>query len=120
MIDGIDTGYEGKFDFPGRGTPPAITYMLATVPRSGSSYLSHLLWRTGCLGAPIEYLNHDPAGPYGFAVPDAGADGLFVGETTQPFVAYLNHVFSRGGFADPERAGGWTVSQELAEGMLPL
>jgi LPS sulfotransferase NodH len=25
------------------------------------------LWRTGCLGAPLEYLNFEPAGPYGFA-----------------------------------------------------
>lgn len=65
MLDGIETGYEGKFDFPGR--PPEITYMLATVPRTGSSWLSHILWRTGCLGAPLEYLNFDKAGPYFFA-----------------------------------------------------
>jgi LPS sulfotransferase NodH len=26
-----------------------------------------VLWRTGCLGAPLEYLNFEPAGPYGFA-----------------------------------------------------
>jgi trehalose 2-sulfotransferase len=65
MLDGVETGYEGKFDFPGR--PPEITYMLATVPRTGSSWLSHVLWRTGCLGAPLEYLNFDKAGPYFFA-----------------------------------------------------
>lgn len=67
MIDDIETGYEGKYDFPPRGGPPVLTYMLASVPRTGSTYLSHLLWRTGCLGAPLEYLNFDPAGPYGFA-----------------------------------------------------
>lgn len=65
MLDGVETGYEGKFDFPGR--PPEIAYMLATVPRTGSSWLSHVLWRTGCLGAPLEYLNFDKAGPYFFA-----------------------------------------------------
>lgn len=67
MLDGIDTGYEGKFDFPARKGQPAIAYMLASLPRSGSTYLSHVLWATGCLGAPLEYLNFDPAGPYSFA-----------------------------------------------------
>jgi LPS sulfotransferase NodH len=67
MLDGIVTGYEGKFDFPARGGPPDLFYLLASVPRSGSTYLSHVLWATGCLGAPLEYLNFDPAGPYSFA-----------------------------------------------------
>lgn len=65
MLD-FDTGYEGKFDLPLTDGNPAITYMLATVPRTGSSWLSHLLWGTGCLGVPLEYLNFD-AGPYAFA-----------------------------------------------------
>jgi LPS sulfotransferase NodH len=64
---GIDTGYEGKFDFPWRADPPAITYLLASVPRTGSTWFSHILWRSGCLGAPLEYLNFEPAGPYFFA-----------------------------------------------------
>lgn len=63
----METGYEGRFDFPPRPDPPERPYLLASVPRSGSTYLSHLLWGTGCLGAPLEYLNFDPAGPYGFA-----------------------------------------------------
>ena len=63
----VETGYEAKFDFPRRSEPPARPYLLASVPRSGSTYLSHVLWRTGCLGAPLEYLNFEPAGPYGFA-----------------------------------------------------
>jgi LPS sulfotransferase NodH len=67
MLTGIDTGYEGKFDFPQRRDPPARPYLLASVPRTGSTLLSHLLWRTGCLGAPLEYLNFVPEGPYGFA-----------------------------------------------------
>jgi LPS sulfotransferase NodH len=71
MLEGVDTGYEGKFDFPRRARPPDRTYLLATVPRTGSTYLTHLLWGTGCLGAPLEYLNFDPAGPYGFAARSA-------------------------------------------------
>src|ERR1700742_4128747 len=67
MLGELETGYEGKFDFPGRTAPPDCVYLLATVPRTGSSYLSHLLWQTGCLGAPLEYLNFDPVGPYHFA-----------------------------------------------------
>jgi LPS sulfotransferase NodH len=63
----VDTGYEARFDFPARDTAPERSYLLATVPRSGSTYLSHVLWRTGCLGAPLEYLNFEPAGPYGHA-----------------------------------------------------
>jgi LPS sulfotransferase NodH len=67
MLGDFDTGYEGKFDFPLRDSPPERVYLLATVPRTGSTYFSHLLWRTGCLGAPLEYLNFSPTGPYGFA-----------------------------------------------------
>ncbi|HEY1606150.1 MAG TPA: Stf0 family sulfotransferase [Allosphingosinicella sp.] len=67
MLLDIETGYEGKFDFPLRAEEPDIVYMLASVPRTGSTFLSHLLWRTGCLGAPLEYLNFDPTGPYFFA-----------------------------------------------------
>lgn len=63
----MDTGYEDKYDFARRDGLPEQPYLLATVPRSGSTYLSHVLWRTGCLGAPLEYLNFEPAGPYGFA-----------------------------------------------------
>lgn len=67
MLEDIDTGYEGKFDFPPRGEAPERTYLLATVPRAGSTHFSHVLWRTGCLGAPLEYLNFLPLSPYGFA-----------------------------------------------------
>ena len=67
MFDHINTGYEGKYDFPRRAAGPEIAYLLASVPRAGSTYFSHALWRTGCLGAPLEYLNFQPLGPYGFA-----------------------------------------------------
>ena len=70
MIEGFETGYEERFDFPFRAALPERSYMLATVPRTGSSFVSHLLWRTGCLGAPLEYLNFLPSGPPRFAVTD--------------------------------------------------
>jgi LPS sulfotransferase NodH len=67
-LEGIETGYEERYDFPHRPGPPERPYMLATVPRTGSSYFSHVLWRTGCLGAPLEYLNFVATGPARFAV----------------------------------------------------
>jgi LPS sulfotransferase NodH len=67
MLEGIETGYEGKYDFPPRSAAPELAYLLASVPRTGSTWFSHLLWSSGSLGAPLEYLNFDEAGPYGFA-----------------------------------------------------
>jgi LPS sulfotransferase NodH len=67
MLLGIATGYEAEFDFPAWRGPPPRPYLLASVPRSGSTYVSHLLWQTGCLGAPLEYCNFEPSGPYGRA-----------------------------------------------------
>ena len=67
MLGDIETGYEGKYDFPQRTEGPERTYLLASLPRAGSTHFSHLLWKTGCLGAPLEYLNFEPGGPYGFA-----------------------------------------------------
>lgn len=66
MVKG-DSGYEGKYDFARFEGPPRVTYMLATLPRTGSSWFSHELWKSGCLGAPLEYLNFEPASPYFFA-----------------------------------------------------
>jgi LPS sulfotransferase NodH len=74
MLEGVVTGYETRFDFPVRATPPVLSYMLATVPRTGSTFVSHLLWRTGCLGAPLEYLNFQPGSPYGAAHGDSAAE----------------------------------------------
>jgi len=67
VLEGIETGYEEKYDFPYREAPPERVYILASVPRSGSTYLSHLLWRSGCLGAPLEYFNFLPTGHYAAA-----------------------------------------------------
>lgn len=69
-LEGIETGYEERYDFPYRADPPPHPYMIATVPRTGSSHFSHLLWRTGCLGAPLEYLNFLPTGPARLAISD--------------------------------------------------
>lgn len=64
MTETFETGYERKFDFARRRAEPRIVFMIAAVPRTGSTYLSHLLWQTGCLGAPLEYLNFDKGGHY--------------------------------------------------------
>ncbi len=59
--------------------------------------------------------------PYGIQLPDATAEGLFMGEVAMPFVAYLNWVFAYGGF--PGRTPGgeqWRIKQGLAQDLLPL
>ena len=59
--------------------------------------------------------------PYGILLPDGCADGLFAAETTMPFVSYLNHVFSRGGFPGqtfPDNQ--WQLKKALARDLLPL
>jgi LPS sulfotransferase NodH len=68
-----ENGYSEKFDldqFEGR---PRISYLVATTPRSGSTWLSHLLWSTGGLGAPLEYLNFRPQSHYAVDVDDRAA-----------------------------------------------
>jgi LPS sulfotransferase NodH len=72
MLLGIETGYEPEFDFSPFAGAPARPYLLASVPRSGSTFVSHLLWQTGCLGAPLEYCNFEPGGPYGHASQSPG------------------------------------------------
>lgn len=49
--------YGAEFDFGLYELTPCIRYMLAALPRSGSTFFSHTLWETGLLGAPLEYLN---------------------------------------------------------------
>lgn len=49
--------YTTEFDFPVRKGPPATQLMIATMPRSGSTAFCLELWRTGLLGAPLEYVN---------------------------------------------------------------
>src|SRR5262249_16852729 len=46
-----------ELDFP-TSTPPTTFYVVASTPRSGSTYLCHSLWSTGQMGAPLEYFNY--------------------------------------------------------------
>ena len=96
-LDGIETGYESKFDFPFEPPGQKISYLLASVPRAGSTFLSHELWRTGCLGAPLEYLNFDPAGPYHFAATSADAQQQLWAHVLQTRTSF-NGVFGLKGF----------------------
>ena len=45
------------YDFPA-STKPTNFYVVASTPRSGSSYLCNQLWSTGLMGAPGEYFNY--------------------------------------------------------------
>jgi LPS sulfotransferase NodH len=94
---GIETGYEAKFNFPPYRGAPARPYLLASVPRSGSTYVSHLLWQTGCLGAPLEYGNFEPAGPYGHAAQSA-AEQRRLWRTALEHRTSPNGVFGLKGF----------------------
>ena len=49
--------YGVDHDFPRRIEKPTTRLMIASIPRTGSTLLCTLLWRTGVLGAPMEYLN---------------------------------------------------------------
>ena len=49
--------YSAEMDFGCYDGEQRLTYMLATIPRSGSTYCAIRLWQTGLLGAPMEYLN---------------------------------------------------------------
>jgi len=51
----INRLYQDAHDFS--PATPKHSYMIATVPRSGSTYFAIRLWQTGLLGAPMEYLN---------------------------------------------------------------
>jgi hypothetical protein len=60
--------------------------------------------------------------PYGFRLPDASTDGVFVAEHETSFVSYLNRVFANGGFPAPSP---WTratagIRKALSEGLLAL
>src|ERR1700722_3452664 len=59
--------------------------------------------------------------PYGLILPDGRVDGLFVGETTMPFVSYLNCVFRNGVFPSPTAPNNhWQLKQALAKDLLQL
>ncbi len=52
----IDPRNGPEWDLPATGRPRQ-TYVIASTPRSGSTLLCRLLWGTGRVGAPKEYLN---------------------------------------------------------------
>lgn len=49
--------YDKEMDFLTHHARPGCRYILATMPRSGSTLCSIRLWQSGQLGAPLEYLN---------------------------------------------------------------
>lgn len=49
--------YDRCMDFNVHADKPDATFMLATMPRAGSTYCAISLWRSGLIGAPMEYLN---------------------------------------------------------------
>lgn len=49
--------YGAAYDFAPTIEPPRKAYVMATTPRSGSTYFASRLWQAGDLGAPLEYLN---------------------------------------------------------------
>lgn len=54
--------YDAGLDFNCFGHKPVVSYMLATLPRSGSTYCAIRFWQSGVLGAPMEYLNYQVVG----------------------------------------------------------
>jgi hypothetical protein len=55
------------------------------------------------------------------ALPDRCADGLFVAESTMPFVSDLNSAFDNDGFPWPSSSDAqWRVRHDLRKDMLPL
>lgn len=56
-LDGQYALLSEAYDFP---TPVRAErrYVIASTPRSGSSFLAMRLWETGLLGAPLEYFNY--------------------------------------------------------------
>lgn len=46
-----------QYDFPPTATLPRVSYLIAGMSRSGTTYLAHQLWATGVMGAPLEYFN---------------------------------------------------------------
>lgn len=58
--------------------------------------------------------------PYGFRIPDGGADGVFVAEGDMSFVSYLNLAFQNGGFAAWPSGVEEPLRKSLTDGLLAL
>lgn len=59
MTVAVGNAYSPEYDFAPYTGEAVCSYVIATIPRSGSTFLSHELWKTGVLGAPLEYLNFE-------------------------------------------------------------
>lgn len=73
--------------------------------------------------APDRLHKDDTSGgePYGLILPATTVDGLFEGETTVPFVDYLDRAFRHGGFpGGPHSPAGERITSLLAADLLPL
>jgi LPS sulfotransferase NodH len=51
--------YGASFDYPCGQSAPAKTYMVASIPRSGSTHFVSRLWAQGVFARPLEYLNEN-------------------------------------------------------------
>jgi len=49
--------YQPEYDFPKFVGETKSLLMLASIPRSGSTFLALEMWKTGMLGSPLEYFN---------------------------------------------------------------
>lgn len=49
--------YEEFSNLPYFSGMPLTAYMIATIPRSGSTLFSTTLWKSGHLGCPLDYIN---------------------------------------------------------------
>lgn len=78
-----ETMYDSEWDFFTRHEPPERRYVLATMPRAGSTLCSIRLWQTGLLGAPLEYLNFGLASALferlGYSATETGLDATRMG-----------------------------------------
>lgn len=52
----VNSLFSKEYDFAA-STAPRLELMIATLPRAGSTYFCIELWKTGLLGAPLEYAN---------------------------------------------------------------
>lgn len=87
-----------EHDLPAPPTPPR-TYVVASTPRSGSTLLCRLLWATGRVGAPKEYLNPMQLRDWELRLAPRRRDRLAAGALQGPLVGALMARFAWG----PER-----------------
>ncbi len=88
----INRLYEAEFDFPPSHVNPKVQYMVATLPRSGSTFFCIQCWRTGALGAPMEYPKIDLNLPLKSRI-EGGDDIEFYWQTVLKLRTSPNGVF---------------------------